>query len=118
MPKTLISKQIGHIAQFHESGFILWVDLEHYFGARETVSQRAPLRSGDCSEDLASIIVDQVGTRSRHGLRANKKPRPIAGRGTSWHGTRGPKSAPIEGVHQLFGFLTIAAIGRPGGPNG
>ncbi|HME84465.1 MAG TPA: SOS response-associated peptidase family protein [Roseiarcus sp.] len=33
----------------------------------------------------------------------------FAGIWTSWHGVRGPKSAPIEGVHQLFGFLTTDA---------
>src|SRR5271157_4730669 len=38
--------------------------------------------------------------------------RPIfafAGLWTSWRGVRGPKSAPVEGEHELFGFLTTDA---------
>ena len=30
----------------------------------------------------------------------------FAGIWTTWHGTRGPKASPVEGEHQLFGFLT------------
>src|SRR5208283_1203132 len=30
----------------------------------------------------------------------------FAGLWTPWHGVRGPKSAPVEGEHELFGFLT------------
>lgn len=30
----------------------------------------------------------------------------FAGIWTAWRGVRGPKSAPIEGDHELFGFLT------------
>jgi putative SOS response-associated peptidase YedK len=30
----------------------------------------------------------------------------FAGLRTRWRGVRGPKSAPVEGEHQLFGFLT------------
>jgi putative SOS response-associated peptidase YedK len=33
----------------------------------------------------------------------------FAGLWTRWRGARGPKSAPIEGDHELFGFLTIEA---------
>jgi putative SOS response-associated peptidase YedK len=33
----------------------------------------------------------------------------FAGLWTPWRGARGPKSAPIEGEHQLFGFLTTEA---------
>jgi putative SOS response-associated peptidase YedK len=33
----------------------------------------------------------------------------FAGLWTSWHGVRGPKSAPVEGRHELFGFLTTEA---------
>jgi putative SOS response-associated peptidase YedK len=33
----------------------------------------------------------------------------FAGLWTSWRGARGPKSAPVESVHELFGFLTTAA---------
>jgi putative SOS response-associated peptidase YedK len=40
---------------------------------------------------------------------AINKNRPIAvfaGIWTTWHGTRGTKAKPVEGEHQLFGFLT------------
>jgi putative SOS response-associated peptidase YedK len=30
----------------------------------------------------------------------------FAGLWTNWHGVRGPKSAPVDGDHELFGFLT------------
>jgi putative SOS response-associated peptidase YedK len=30
----------------------------------------------------------------------------LAGLWTRWRGARGPKSAPVEGEHELFGFLT------------
>ena len=33
----------------------------------------------------------------------------FAGLWTSWRGVRGPKSAPVQGTHELFGFLTTEA---------
>jgi putative SOS response-associated peptidase YedK len=33
----------------------------------------------------------------------------FAGLWTPWRGVRGPKSAPVEGRHELFGFLTTEA---------
>ena len=33
----------------------------------------------------------------------------FAGLWTPWRGVRGPKSAPVDGVHELFGFLTTEA---------
>lgn len=33
----------------------------------------------------------------------------FAGVWTKWHGTRGPKSDPVEGEHLLYGFLTTDA---------
>jgi putative SOS response-associated peptidase YedK len=33
----------------------------------------------------------------------------FAGISTKWHGKRGPKSNPVEGVHRLFGILTTDA---------
>jgi putative SOS response-associated peptidase YedK len=33
----------------------------------------------------------------------------FAGVWTPWKGVRGPKSAPVEGDHELFGFLTTDA---------
>ncbi|MCX8256166.1 putative SOS response-associated peptidase [Beijerinckiaceae bacterium RH AL1] len=38
----------------------------------------------------------------------------FAGLWTTWHGVRGPKSAPVEGAHALFGFLTTTANGVVG----
>jgi putative SOS response-associated peptidase YedK len=43
---------------------------------------------------------------------ALSKDRPLfafAGLWASWRGVRGPKSAPVEGRHELFGFLTTDA---------
>jgi putative SOS response-associated peptidase YedK len=33
----------------------------------------------------------------------------FAGLWTRWRGVRGPKSGPVEGLHELFGFLTTEA---------
>ena len=33
----------------------------------------------------------------------------FAGLWTPWRGVRGPKSAPVDGQHELFGFLTTKA---------
>ena len=33
----------------------------------------------------------------------------FAGLWASWRGVRGPKSAPVDGHHELFGFLTTEA---------
>jgi putative SOS response-associated peptidase YedK len=38
----------------------------------------------------------------------------FAGIWTSWHGTRGTKANPVEGEHQLFGFLTTDANAEVG----
>lgn len=38
----------------------------------------------------------------------------FAGIWTTWHGTRGPKSNPVEGEHQIYGFLTTDANGIVG----
>jgi putative SOS response-associated peptidase YedK len=35
----------------------------------------------------------------------------FAGLWTPWRGVRGPKSAPVEGEHELFGFLTTEPNG-------
>jgi hypothetical protein len=46
------------------------------------------------------------------GPRAIREDRPLfafAGLWTRWRGVRGPKSAPVEGEHELFGFLTTEA---------
>ena len=38
----------------------------------------------------------------------------FAGIWTTWHGKRGPKANPIQGEHQLFGFLTTDANAEVG----
>jgi putative SOS response-associated peptidase YedK len=38
----------------------------------------------------------------------------FAGIWTTWHGKRGTKANPVEGEHQLFGFLTTDANGEVG----
>jgi putative SOS response-associated peptidase YedK len=38
----------------------------------------------------------------------------FAGIWTSWHGRRGTKANPVEGEHQLFGFLTTDANAEVG----
>ena len=38
----------------------------------------------------------------------------FAGIWTTWHGKRGTKSNPIEGEHQVFGFLTTDANAEVG----
>jgi putative SOS response-associated peptidase YedK len=38
----------------------------------------------------------------------------FAGIWTNWHGTRGTKANPVEGKHQLFGFLTTDANAEVG----
>lgn len=39
---------------------------------------------------------------------------PARARGESWHGKRGTKANPVEGEHQLFGFLTTNANAEVG----
>jgi putative SOS response-associated peptidase YedK len=42
-------------------------------------------------------------------LSEDRPPFAFAGLWTRWRGVRGPKSTPIEGDHELFGFLTAEA---------
>jgi putative SOS response-associated peptidase YedK len=42
-------------------------------------------------------------------MRILNSPDAFAGLWTRWRGVRGPKSAPVEGEHELFGFLTTEA---------
>jgi putative SOS response-associated peptidase YedK len=45
--------------------------------------------------------------RRRSGSRSADRPLfAFAGLWTPWRGVRGPKSAPVDGQHELFGFLT------------
>jgi putative SOS response-associated peptidase YedK len=41
----------------------------------------------------------------------------FAGIWTTWRGKRGTKANPVEGEHQLFGFLTTGASGSRGHPS-
>ena len=43
------------------------------------------------------------------GLDANRPLFAFAGIWTTWRGVRGPKSAPVDGEHRLYGFLTTDA---------
>jgi putative SOS response-associated peptidase YedK len=53
--------------------------------------------------ELASLAVSYRSARFSTCSRA------FAGLWTRWLGVRGPKSAPIAGEHELFGFLTTKA---------
>jgi putative SOS response-associated peptidase YedK len=54
-----------------------------------------------------------------YALNDNRPLFAFAGLWTPWRGVRGPKSAPVEGDHELFGFLTTEAnaIVAPVHPN-
>jgi putative SOS response-associated peptidase YedK len=43
------------------------------------------------------------------GLNLDRPLFAFAGLWTSWRGVRGPKNAPVDGQHELFGFLTTEA---------
>jgi putative SOS response-associated peptidase YedK len=62
---------------------------------------------------LGQGIAGELAGRAAAGLKlALSEDRPLfafAGLWTPWHGVRGPKSAPVEGNHELFGFLTTEA---------
>lgn len=53
-------------------------------------------------------------TRSRARRRPGSPSERIAGIWTTWHGKRGTKANPVEGEHQLFGFLTTDANAEVG----
>jgi putative SOS response-associated peptidase YedK len=55
-----------------------------------------------CADDAAQDADVVCAKRGQAPLR-------FAGLWTRWHGTRGTKSAPVEGEHELFGFLTTEA---------
>jgi len=80
------------------------------------------LRRADCSQragwrtraDAPNSFCEYADTKPRKTPTwfALDEERPLAffaGIWTSWHGKRGTKSNPIEGEHQLFGFLTTDA---------
>ena len=48
-------------------------------------------------------------TPTRFVLSEDRPPFAFAGLWTPWRGVRGSKSAPVEGEHELFGFLTTEA---------
>jgi putative SOS response-associated peptidase YedK len=62
----------------------------------------------------ATSFCEYVDTEPRKTLMwfALSEERPMfafAGLWTPWRGVRGPKSAPVDNLHELFGFLTTAA---------
>src|ERR1700761_8479274 len=63
------------------------------------------------TESLAAPLI--ADTRRRY----ETQDRPLAflaGIWTTWHGRRGTKANPVEGEHQLFGFLTTDANAEVG----
>ncbi len=71
--------------------------------ARETVALSRRRKSG-----LSSFRANQIDVL-RGFVSAYSQNDAFAGLWTAWHGVRGPKSAPVEGRHELFGFLTTEA---------
>jgi putative SOS response-associated peptidase YedK len=63
---------------------------------------------------LATSFCEYADTKPRKtpkwfALDADRPLFAFAGLWTPWHGVRGPKSAPVEGQHELFAFLTTEA---------
>ena len=61
-----------------------------------------------------NIVLRVADTKPRktpkwYALDADRPLFAFAGLWTPWRGVRGPKSAPVEGEHELFGFLTTEA---------
>jgi putative SOS response-associated peptidase YedK len=70
--------------------------------------RRQPLR---CPGDLV-LRIRRHEARKTPTWFALSEDRPLfafAGLWTRWRGLRGPKSAPVDGEHELFGFLTTEA---------
>ena len=61
--------------------------------------------------DIVLRVRGHEATQDADMVRAERRPAVFAFAGiwTPWRGARGPKSAPIEGNHELFGFLTTNA---------
>ena len=54
-------------------------------------------------------FIQNTCSDSRIALDVDRPLFAFAGLWTPWRGVRGPRSAPIEGEHELFGFLTTEA---------
>ena len=62
--------------------------------------------------DIVLRVYRHQASQDAHLVRPGREDRPLfafAGLWASWRGVRGPKSAPVEGRHELFGFLTTDA---------
>jgi putative SOS response-associated peptidase YedK len=72
------------------------------------VEQTKPLRRAG---DFVLRVLGHEAAQDAHVVRLSED-RPLfafTGLWMHWHGVRGPKSAPVEGVHELSGFLTTEA---------
>jgi SOS response associated peptidase (SRAP) len=91
---------------------VIWLAfpaLSHQLGRVSAMSQ---LRTGAGSEVPRDRADDDTKPRKTPTWFALSEDRPLfafAGLWTPWRGVRGPKSAPVEGEHELFGFLTTEA---------
>ena len=75
---------------------------------------RGWLGKGSCCIVPATSFCEYADTKPRKTPTwfALDEDRPLfafAGLWTPWRGVRGPKSAPVEGSHELFDFLTTEA---------
>jgi putative SOS response-associated peptidase YedK len=55
---------------------------------------------------FASAFISATSSRRAIALGDDRPLFAFAGLWTPWRGVRGPKSAPVEGEHELFAFLT------------
>ena len=81
---------------------------------REEPALAAVARQGKPLHRAGDVVLRICRTRSRARRRSGSpwRGRPLfafAGLWTPWRGVRGPKSAPVDGDHELFGFLTTDA---------
>jgi putative SOS response-associated peptidase YedK len=80
-------------------------------GGRASEHWRGRLELGIAARPPATSFCEYADTKPRKTPTwfALSEERPLfafAGLWTRWRGVRGPKSAPVESEHELFGFLT------------
>jgi len=64
---------------------------------------------GDALRFPVPESAEEYGAKGGRGKAEDRPLFAFAGLWTSWAGVRGPKSAPVDGEHELFGFLTTDA---------
>jgi putative SOS response-associated peptidase YedK len=67
--------------------------------------------NGFAAEPLRTVANDADCSGGGNAARPHQ---PFAGIWMAWKGARGPKSSPVEGEHQLFGFQTTNANAEVG----